>query len=147
MADSDDIPTITDLDVAAWVAEQRLVVERYLISQRCEHFGVSLEPMWYLWPHLALWAVRSKANPDLVGWWAISGDVPTDYLTATRELRCNADVLAAFAAVWFEAATTMARGEYAGIGKPDKVAELAPLLRTRAEILSELSEQLRLEDA
>jgi hypothetical protein len=71
---------------------------------------------------------------------------PTDYMTATRELRNTADVLAAFAAQWSGAAEAMSRGEYAGIGKPENVAELAPLLATRAMMLQELSEQVRAEE-
>lgn len=147
MADGDEIPTITDSDDAAWAATQRTVVEHYLQAQRCEHAGVSLEPRWFLSPYLAVWAVRSKANPDAVGWWAISGDVPTDYIAATRELRSTADVLAAFGARWSKAAEAMSRGEYAGIGKPESILELAPLLRTRAEMLQELSEQVRTEES
>ncbi len=143
MADGDEIPTITDSDDAAWAAEQRKVVEAYLRTQGCDHAGVSLEPRWYLSPYLAVWAVRSKAHPDLIGWWAVSGDVPTDYMTASRELRCTADVLAAFGAQWSRAAEAMSRGEHAGIGKPENIAELAPLLRTRAIVLQELSEQVR----
>jgi hypothetical protein len=71
MADGDE-------EDAAWADEQRGVVEAYLRGQGCDHAGVALEPRWFVRPHLALWAVRSRANPDLVGWWAISGDVPTD---------------------------------------------------------------------
>jgi hypothetical protein len=146
MADGDEVPTIIDREEAAWAADQRNVVEYYLQAQCCEHAGVSLEPRWYLSPYLALWAVRSKANPDAVGWWAISGDVPTDYMTARRELRSTADVLAAFGAQWSDAAEKMSRGEYAGIGKRENIAELAPLLRSRAESLQELSEQVRAEE-
>jgi hypothetical protein len=145
MADGDEIPTITDSEDAAWAADQRKVVEHYLQAQGCDHAGVSLEPRWYLSPYLAVWAVRSKANPDLVGWWAISGDVPTDYMTARRELRGTADVLAAFGAQWSRAAEAMSRGQYAGIGRRENMAELAPLLRTRAEMLKELSEQVSAE--
>jgi hypothetical protein len=147
MADGDEVPTITDREDAAWAADQRKVVESYLEAQGCEHAGVSLEPRWYLSPYLAVWAVRSKANPDAVGWWAISGDAPTDYMTATRELRNTADVLAAFGAQWSRAAEAMSRGEYAGIGERENIAELAPLLRMRAEMLQELSEQVRAEES
>ena len=146
MADGDEVPAITDSEDAAWAADQRKVVEHYLKAQGCDHAGVSLEPRWYLSPYLAVWAVRSKANPDAVGWWAISGDVPTDYMTATGELRSTADVLAAFGAQWSKAAEAMSRGEDAGIGKRENIAELAPLLRTRAEMLQELSEQVRAEE-
>jgi hypothetical protein len=73
MADGDEAPTITDSEEAAWAKDQRTLVETYLQVQGCDHAGVSLEPRWYLSRYLAVWAVRSKANPDLVGWWAISG--------------------------------------------------------------------------
>lgn len=147
MADSDEIPTIRNHEEAQWAADQRRVVESYLHSQRCDHAGISMEPRWYLWPYLAVWAVRSKANAVAIGWWAISGDVPTDYMPATREIRCNADVLAAFSASWSKAAAAMSRGEFVGIGKPDNIVELAPLLHTRAEMLLKLSEQVRAEEA
>jgi len=146
MADSDEIATIPDGEDAAWAADQRRAVEAYLHRQRCDHAGVSLEPRWHLFPYLAVWAVRSKANPAQVGWWAISGDVPTDYMTATSKIRCTADVLAAFGAQWSQAAEAMSRGEYAGFGEPENIAELAPLLRTRASMLQELSEKVRSEE-
>jgi hypothetical protein len=146
MADGDEVPTLTSAEDAAWAAEQRQVVEGYLRAQGCDHAGVSLEPRWHLSPYLAVWAVRSKANLDQVGWWAISGGVPTDYITASRGMRCAADVLAAFGEQWSRAAEAMARGEYAGIGRPEDAAELAPLLRSRAEMLRELSEQVRTEE-
>jgi hypothetical protein len=146
MADGDEVPTISDRQESAWAADQRKLVEHYLQVQGCDHGGVSLEPRWYLPPYLAVWAIRSKSHPDRVGWWAISGDVPTDYMTATRELRGTADVLAAFGAQWSRAAEKMSRGEYAGIGKRENIAELAPLLHSRAESLHELSEQVRAEE-
>lgn len=147
MADSDEIPMIADCDDARWAAAQRRLVEGYLQSQGCDHAGVSIEPRWHLSPYLAVWAVRSKSNPGLVGWWAISGDVPTDYLPASRDLRSTADVLSAFSAVWSNATAAMSRGEYAGIGDPTKFAELAPLLKTRSETLRRLSESIRADEA
>lgn len=146
MAVSDQIRTITDGEDLAWITDQRGVINSYLQSQGCKHAGVSLEPRWYLSPYLAIWAVRSKANPELIGWWAISGDVPTDYTTATSELQSDADVLAAFSLRWSQSSEAMRRGEFTGIGKPESVNELAPLLQKRAEMLQKLSEQLRVEE-
>ncbi|MDX1965295.1 MAG: DUF4826 family protein [Pirellulales bacterium] len=147
MADSDEMETVTDRDDATWIADQRKIVETYLQHQGCEHAGVSLEPRWYLYPYLALWAVRSKLNPQLVGWWAISGDVPTDYMAAARELRSIADVLAAFGRLWLQSAEAMSRGEHTGKGKPENAIEVAPLLRVRAEMMQELAEQVRAEES
>ncbi len=143
MAISEETPTLTDPDDAAWAAEQREAVEAYLQRQGCEHAGVSLEPRWQLPPYLAVWAVRSKAHPDAVGWWAISGDVPTDYVSAARDIRDTSDVLAAFSREWLRYVEAMSRGEHVGVGEPQNTCELAPLLRDRARMLQVHSEQLR----
>jgi hypothetical protein len=145
--DSDDTSTIDDLDDAQWVASQRQIVVEYLASQCVAHGGVSLEPRWFLSPHLAIWAIRSRVSPDCVGWWAVSGDVPTDYMTCTRELDCG-DVLAEFSKIWRAAAAKMANGEQLencvlGGGDPQRAKELAPLLLTRAEALEKLAAAIK----
>src|SRR5687768_5961712 len=148
--DSDESPTIGDPEEAAWVARQRQIVVDYLASQRCEHNGVSLEPRWSVSPYVAVWAVRSKANPDAVGWWAISGDLPTDYMTAAAHLRTHGDVLLAFAKQWREAAERMKNGEHLDayvVGDPSRAMELAPLLQTRAELLQDFGEDLKRAEA
>jgi len=141
---SEDAPTIKDPQDAAWVARQRGIVIEYLAAQRCDHAGVSAEPRWFLSPYVAVWAVRSKADPGLVGWWAISGELPTDYITAGGQ-RTTGDVLLAFAAAWHAASEQMKLGEplenYA-IGDPSRAKELAPPLRRRADLLRELGEAL-----
>jgi hypothetical protein len=142
--DSDEQATISDPSDGAWVATQRARVIEYLSSQRCEHAGVSLEPRWFLTPYLAIWAVRSQAEPGCIGWWAISGDVPTDYLACTSE-RDNADVLLSFSRVWHSVAAYMAEGQWAPnheIGPPGQQRELAPLLIRRAEMLEELARDM-----
>ena len=143
--DSDEAHTIDDADDAAWVAAQRQVVVDYLGGQRLEHGGVSLEPRWFVAPYLAVWAVRSLVNPDEVGWWAVSGDVPTDYMTRGRE-QDAADVLIAFAVQWREAARLMALGQHpenCTIGDPTRAEELAPLLAARAELLHDFGKRIK----
>jgi hypothetical protein len=145
--DSDDVPTIEDQEDAEWVAAQRQKVIDYLVMQRVEHYGVSLEPRWFLSPYLAVWAIRSRANPDRVGWWAISGDVPTDYITCLHE-QDSGDVLTGFAKVWKAAAAKMATGEQLenfkiGDGNPARAKELAPLLLKRAEMLEEIASGMK----
>lgn len=136
---SDDISTIENPEDAAWVTAQREVVTRYLAGQGVEHRGVSLEPRWFVSPCVAVWAIRSRVNPDRVGWWAISGGMPTDYMTCGSEQSAG-DILIAFARRWREAAKWMAMGQQPdgfGIGDPSRAQELAPLLATRAELLYE----------
>jgi hypothetical protein len=143
--ESDQEPTITDPSEAAWASAERARVIEYLVSPRCEHGGVSLEPRWFLSPYLAIWAVRSRTNPDRIGWRAISEDVPTDYLTCTTE-RDNADVLLSFSRVWKSAAEYMAKGTWAPnhhIGPPGRQKELAPMLLSRAQILQDFANDLR----
>lgn len=147
MADTDDENIDADNEDAAWINEQRAVVESYLSDQDCDHAGVSMQPRWCLSPYVAVWAVRSKKNADAVGWWAISGDVPTDYMSASRDLKGTGDVLAAFGKRWLDASDQMSRGQYVGIGRKGDVAALAPLLRTRADMLIELANDIREDDA
>lgn len=143
--DSDEKPTITDPTEAAWAAAQRSRVIEYLASEHCEHAGVSLEPRWFLSPYLAIWAVRSPKAPGRIGWWAISGDVPTDYLTCTSE-QDNADVLLSFARAWKSAAAHMAKGTWAPnhpIGPAGHQKELAPMLLSRAGALEEFANDMK----
>ena len=143
--DSDQKPSIDDPDEAAWAAAQRKRVVEYLASQRVDHGGVSLEPRWFLSPYVAVWAVRSNANPDRIGWWAISGDLPTDYISCTDE-RDDADVLRSFASQWKEAAAQMAAGQQVPgyrIGPPGGEKELATLLLSRAEVLEDFANDMK----
>jgi uncharacterized protein DUF4826 len=142
--DIDEAATIDAPEDAAWVAQQRQIVIDYLASQQCEHNGVSLEPRWFVSPYVAVWAVRSKANPEWVGWWAISGDLPTDYMTAAGQ-GSTGDVLIAFANLWRAAAERMTDGEQLDrytVGDPSRAKELAPLLQSRADLLHEWCEDL-----
>jgi hypothetical protein len=118
--------------------------DRVLIFAALRARGSVLEPRWFLTPYLAIWAVRSQAEPGCIGWWAISGDVPTDYLPCTSE-RDNTDVLLSFSRVWHSVAAYMAEGQWAPnheIGPPGQQRELAPLLIRRAEMLEELARDM-----
>lgn len=143
--DSDDEPTIDEPEDAAWATAQRERVVEYLVAQHVDHAGVSLEPRWFLSPYVAIWAVRSKANSDRIGWWAISGDLPTDYATCTNE-GDDADVLLTFSRQWRAAAAQMSAGkQVAGyrIGSPGREKELAPLLLSRAEVLEDFANDMK----
>ncbi len=143
--DSDENSTIRDTEEAKWAASQRLRVVDYLSAERCAHGGVSLEPRWFLAPYIAIWAVRSNLDSGRIGWWAISGDVPTDYITCTHE-RDDADVLLSFANVWKSAAGFMAKGEWAPnfqIGPPGRQKEFATILLSRAEFLEDYANDMK----
>jgi len=142
---SDEKTTITTPAEAAWAAGQHDRVVDYLASQAAKHAGVSLEPRWFLHPYVAIWSVRSNERPDRIGWWAISGDLPTDYLTCANEQE-NADVLLSFSRRWKAAAEQMATGVQPSgycIGPPGLEKELAPLLLTRAQLLEDFANDIK----
>ena len=35
-------------------------------------------PAFYVFPYFAVWAIESKRNPNYVGYWVFSGDIPAD---------------------------------------------------------------------
>jgi hypothetical protein len=125
------------LDEDAWVAEQRGVVLAYLQREGVQHREVGEWPAWHLLPYLAVWAIESFAAPGRVGWWAISGDAPTDYVSFA-DADHPREVMRHFARQWAEVSSFMLRGEPhpdTTIGTPDQWPELGDLLHRRAELL------------
>lgn len=64
-----------------WVMQQREQVIQYLQAQNVIHNGVGNWPAFEIAPHFAIWAIQSKITNGKVGWWAFSGDIPTDYIS------------------------------------------------------------------
>jgi hypothetical protein len=124
---------------ARWLTEQRESVERYLQREEVRHRGVASQPEWFVAPYVSVWRIESKKKPGAIGWWAVSGDLPTDYLTG-RDAVDARSALGAFAARWREAAACMLRGEEPAdvtIGDREGRRELGDLLRRRAKIFQE----------
>jgi hypothetical protein len=127
---------------ARWLAEQRAHVLRYLRAQGVRHRGVARKPAWFIAPCLAVWAVQSAARPGWLGWWGISGDVPTDYLSG-RDAGDARAALRAFSARWQEVSAYMLRGEKhpeVCIGQPEQWPELGELLARRAETMLDFAD-------
>lgn len=125
-----------------WCAERRKNVTEYLATQRVEHGQVGSWPAWHLVPYVSIWAIESLLVPGAIGWWAICGDLPTDYLSAAKAKHPR-EAMLAFAKTWAEAAEHMLIGASpVGIsfGPPEKRAELAPLLQKRADLLRQFAE-------
>jgi hypothetical protein len=123
---------------ANWLREQQASVEAYLSSQKVAHGGVADAPAWFVAPYLAIWTVVSLKSPPSTGWWVVSGDVPTDYLSST-EVRDAREAVRAFSERWDDLAARMDRGEShptIQVGDPGVSSELAPLLRARAKLLA-----------
>jgi len=130
------------IDEDEWIREQRVRVVGYLSKQGIDHQGVGDYPAFHLHPYLAFWAVQSKRFPGAGGWWAISGDCPTDYISSD-DGRHPRDAMKALARRWTEVSAFMLRGEKhptCNIGTPDQWPELGDLLRRRAELIRDFAE-------
>ena len=105
-----------------------------MFGEKVDHGGVGEWPAFHVDPYVALWAVQSKRTPGAVGWWAISGDLPTDYISSS-DGRHPREALRAISRSWFEVSDFMLRGEQhptIKIGPPDQWPILGDLLRRRA---------------
>ena len=125
-----------------WVKQEREKVLTYLASERCEHAGVGEWPAFYVDPYVALWAVQSPTAPGRIGWWAISGDLPTDYMSSRSGYHPR-DVLRHFSAEWSSVAESMRRGEEhprTKMGNPSLWPTMVPLLEMRAQILKDYAD-------
>jgi hypothetical protein len=126
-------------NIDRWCMEQRENVERYMSEQPVEFGALGEWPAWNVAPYVSVWAVESIESPGKIGWWVISGDLPTDYTSGagTQDPR---SAVAAFATLWESAAAKMERGEHLDhfiIGDPENAYALAPLLKSRAKLLME----------
>lgn len=124
-----------------WCSEPRSEIAAYLAAQTVTHGQVGDWPAWHLAPYVSIWAVESLAKPGWVGWWAICGDLPTDYLAADP-VKHPRDALLGFVSRWRRAAELMARGESLpgfSIGPPAEWPALSPMLASRAELLQDMA--------
>lgn len=129
----------------SWCDAQRATVIEYLKSQQLNHGEVGDWPAWHIAPYLAVWAVESVARPGWIGWWAISGDLPTDYISASeidppqhprKALRTFAEHWRGTVQAWDEGKAP-ARGYW---GSADRVPLLRSLLAARVALILEMVE-------
>lgn len=124
---------------ARWCAERREEIAAYLQREGLTHGQIGADPAWHVAPYVSVWAIESLAAPGNVGWWAISGDLPNDYVSAD-DVKDPREAVRAIALLWQEAADCMSRGDVHPtfrIGSGQRDHELAPLLASRAELLLE----------
>lgn len=122
-----------------WCNSRREEVIEYLQAQQVIHGAVGEWPAWHVAPYVSIWAIESKINPGWIGWWVISGDLPTDYISADS-IKHPREALLAFSNRWREMASYMERGELypaIKIGPPESWPMLIPLLNSRAKTLYE----------
>jgi len=131
-SDDDDM---SEEEEERWCAEQRGRVIKYLRDEKVDFHEVGEWPAWHVAPFVSIWAVVSRAHPGWVGWWAISGDLPTDYCTAIDP--CHPRTAArVFSESWLAAVNACRPGDTT-IGETGLPIELEPLMRSRAELLAD----------
>ena len=125
-----------------WCETARRRVVEYLKADGLSHGRVGKWPAWHIAPIVSVWAIESLARPEWIGWWAIYGDLPTDYISSgnveppqhpRKALRVFGENWRRYARIWSEG------GQIEGfrIRGCESHQDLAPLLASRAEILIE----------
>jgi hypothetical protein len=130
----DDAETYTK-----WASEERKSVADYLARENVHHGCIGELPAWDAAPVVSLWAIESKTSPGRLGWWVISGDLPTDYVSATG-ISNPREAIRAIAERWLDLAGCMERGAphpSMQIGDGNKPDELSTPLLSRATTLLE----------
>lgn len=120
-----------------WCEAERGRVVEYLRREGVVHGEVGDWPAWHIRPYVAVWAIESVRSPGWVGWWAVSGDLPTDYASCGPK-RHPREGLRDIATRWKEGAEKWsANSSVEGwtIGAPEDRPTLAPLLAARAKML------------
>jgi hypothetical protein len=134
-----------DADDEAWCNTQRVAVANYLRSYNVEHGRIGDLPAWHVTRCVAIWAIESKSRLNWIGWWAISGDLPTDYCSAAdiEPPQHPRKAIRIFGTRWLSHADAWLNGTETSefrIAGPHSKEELAPLLKSRAELLLEWAE-------
>ncbi|WP_091575371.1 DUF4826 family protein [Mesorhizobium qingshengii] len=121
-----------------WCLSERHRVIDYLRNEGLVHGRVGEWPAWHVHPHVAVWAIESVARPNWVGWWVISGDLPTDYVPCGTD-RTPRGALKDIGTRWQTVAAEWSHGrEVEGLTIGTDLRHrpaLIPLLASRAEIL------------
>jgi hypothetical protein len=120
-----------------WCAARRNDVREYLAREGLRHGEIGSWPAWHVVPYVSLWAIESLKAPGNVGWWAICGDLPTDYLSSA-DAKHPRVALAAFADRWKEVAAKMLSGvapQDVAFGPPGRESDFGAVLQERSEVL------------
>lgn len=131
-----------ELEEENWLNSEREKVTEYLHLEGCHHGGIAEWPVVHVYPDFALWAVQSTRHSGSIGWWVISGDVPTDYMSSSDGEHPR-DALRYFSNQWKEVADQMRRGKehpVYRIGTPAEWPQIAPQLDLRADALADCAD-------
>jgi hypothetical protein len=122
----------------AFLQDARKRISEYLAREGVPHGGVPEEPEWFVHPVVAVWAVASGRVQGSVGWFAVAGDLPTDYVSSADVADARA-ALRAFAHRWAGLARTMrARVSDPDLsaGSPEDWPRTSELLERGARLLA-----------
>jgi len=125
-----------------WSVEMRRRVIDYLAVQNVEHGAVGEWPAWDAYPQIGIWAIESKGAPGWVGWWAVAGNGPTDYVTCHGD-RTPRTAVRDFGNRWKAAARDMLAGKVpdrVSFGPRESWPEIARPLLDRAETLLQIAD-------
>jgi hypothetical protein len=122
-------------DEERWCEDRRREVRAYLGRQPNTFGPLGEWPAWHIAPYVSIWAIESVKQPGAVGWWAICGDLPTDYCSSGRPVHPR-QAAQQFRDSWLAALSTYQPGD-ATLGDTGLDASLAPLLQARADLLGE----------
>ena len=70
-----------NINLENWVNSERNKVKEYLEREGIKNVNIGEWPAFEVNPYFAIWAIESKKAPGKIGWWAFSGDCPTDYIS------------------------------------------------------------------
>jgi hypothetical protein len=122
-----------------FLQETRKRVVEYLNREGVPHGGVAKEPQWFVHPSVAIWAIGSGRVPGAIGWFAIAGDLPTDYISSAETADAR-EAVRKFAQRWAGLARNMRErvpDPDLSVGSPEDWPQLAELLHRRARLLAD----------
>lgn len=125
-----------DDDEDAWCGERRAEVAQYLHDHSLDHGQIGEVPAWFVAPLISVWTIESLKSPGWVGWWAVCGDLPTDYCSAES---CRHPSLAVkrIAERWNEEISATGPDD-SEIGSTGLLVALLPLLQARTKLLLDI---------
>jgi hypothetical protein len=133
------LESLNPADLEDWVRQQRSCVIGYLELQGIDSPNVGEWPAFEMAPHFAIWAVESQVTCGKIGWWAFSGDCPTDYVSETGDCHPRA-ALRELIRTWRGYLPHMKAGHQppnTKLGDGENLIELADLLERRVEVLEQ----------